>query len=104
MISFASMKPWAKRYRRCALLGLLFLAGCSGTPDKHLSPDFGHAYADAFAAQVVNPAAPAEPQAITPLPGEIADLIYQKRYIQQMTEETEDDNADNRRRNINTFR
>jgi hypothetical protein len=78
------------------------VAGCAPS-GKHLSPDFGEAYSEAFAAQVANPGAPDNPGAADALPGEVSNQIYQKRYLKAMTEEKEEDDS-GRMQNISSFR
>jgi len=70
------------------------LSGCAagGPAPETMTPDFGRAFRAGFSAQVLHPDGPADPSPADTLPGELAVQIYNKRYLKNMTEpeETED--------------
>ncbi len=72
----------------------LAMISCADTADRHLSPEYGRCYRQAFSAQPVNPAAPEDPSPAMTLPGEIASKMYHERYIPAMTEKKEKDAGD----------
>ncbi len=67
-------------------LTILSLTGFACSAPKHLSPEYGESYHEAFSSQVIDPDAPEDPSHADTLPGDIANKIYKKRYIKSMTE------------------
>ncbi len=67
-----------------ALSALLLLNACA--TDCHNQSAHGQSHRAIFAAQPVNPDAPANPAPAMFLPGNISNDIYQKRYLPSMTE------------------
>ena len=61
----------------------ILLAGCA-TP-KHLSHEFGDAFTQTFEAQVMNPAAPVNPNPVATMPGSLANTLYKNKYEGVMT-------------------
>ncbi len=83
-------RPRTASRTTCALLGcaaLLALA-CAG-PKRHISDDYGDAYRDAFQAQVVNPSGAQDATPAEGLPGEVANRVYEERYVESLLEEPE---------------
>jgi len=58
-----------------------------------MSDDFGEAYYTALSAQKLNPAAPVNPTPANSLPGELAEKIYQQRYVKSLTEKQESEDS-----------
>lgn len=75
-----------------ALLAAFPLWGLSGCASdrRHLSDDFGETYFQGVNAQIVNPAAPVNAAPADTLPGEVAQKIYNQRYVKSMTEKKEE--------------
>jgi len=59
--------------------------GCATTSSN--AYDHGRSYNALFAAQAVNPHAPADPAFAASLPGDVADRIYNERYVKSLTED-----------------
>ena len=67
---------------------MILFGGCAASPTaEELNPDFGKSVQAAFAIQVIHPEGPSDPSPCDLLPGDLADQIYNKRYIKSMTEE-----------------
>ncbi len=85
MKEYVKALPWWM-----AVMAVFAFAGCAGEPTSHLSNDFGQSYKTAFNAQVLHPDAPRDTSAADTLPGEIADKIYQNRYVHGLTSKPKD--------------
>ena len=80
--------------RIAGLLAATLLVGlCLGCatpgPREHFTDDFGHTYQQGFAAQTVNPEAGTTSPPVDTLPGEIAQEIYDNRYVDPLTKQVE---------------
>lgn len=75
------------------LIILLFIhlavLGCASTENG--SDRLGESYRDFFTQQIINPDGPHDTSAAETLPGALGNEIYQKRYIESMTEEAEEE-------------
>jgi hypothetical protein len=76
------------------LLALAMVGGCA--TDGEPVGRFTQSYHDFFAAQVVNPLAPAERSEAETLPGKISAGIFEKRYTPSMTEKESKGDNDNK--------
>ena len=70
------------------LFSSLFFA-CSQT-NQRLDPRFGQCVDAGLSAQVLHPEGPSDPTPADHLPGDLAVLIYNKRYVKSMTEDPEE--------------
>ena len=68
-----------------ALLACLCLACETPGPRAHFTEDYGTIYRQGFAAQVVNPEAGTASSPVDTLPGDIAQKIYDNRYVDPLT-------------------
>ena len=71
---------------------LLLVPGCaSHGPKEHFTDDYGQIYRQGFATQVVDPEAGTASPPVDTLPGEIAQKIYDNRYVDPLTKQIEEE-------------
>ncbi len=70
-----------------AIFLLVMISACQTTVERHMSPEFGRCVSAGVEAQILNPHAPRDPSSAASMPGDLAQQIYNKRYVKTMTEE-----------------
>ncbi len=68
------------------------LQGCAPVAEE--TYPFGESSKTLFAAQVINPNAPEDPSPVNEMPGQVSELIYYQRYMDEMvTPEDEEEKS-----------